>query len=139
MEQGDLAQVNRLLGHPLTLTGTVQTGKQLGRTIGIPTANLSLPDGLIVPKFGVYATKVVVDGKEYAAITNIGTRPTVNGEGVTVEAHLLDFDGDLYGKAMTVIFLEFLRPEQKFDSMAALKSQIEADIAQVDANLKPSP
>ena len=131
LEQGDLAQVNRLLGHPLTLTGTVQTGKQLGRTIGIPTANLFLPEGLIVPKFGVYATKVVVGGKEYAAITNIGTRPTVSGQGVTVESYLLDFDGDLYGKEITVAFCDFLRPEKKFDSLEELKAQIAADIVKV--------
>ena len=139
LEQGDMAQVNRLLGHPMTITGVVQSGKQLGRTIGIPTANLVLPEGLIVPKFGVYATKVFADGVEYAAITNIGTRPTVSGEGVTVEAHLLDFDGDLYGKEITIAFCAFLRPEQKFDSLDGLKAQITADIARVYAMLKPSP
>ena len=135
LEQGDLAQVNRLLGHPLTLTGMVQTGKQLGRTIGIPTANLSLPEGLLVPKFGVYATKVIADGKEFAAITNIGTRPTVDGQGVTVESYLLDFDGDLYGKEITVAFFGFIRPEQKFDSLDALKAQIAADIAKIKGPL----
>ena len=130
LEQGDLKQVNRLLGHPMILTGTVLSGKQLGRTIGVPTANLLMSPGLIVPKFGVYATKVVADGKEYLAVTNIGTRPTVNGEGVTVEAHLLDFAGDLYGKEIAVAFCDFLRPEQKFENLDALKTQITADIAQ---------
>ena len=129
LEQGDLAQVNRLLGHPMILTGTVFSGKQLGRTIGVPTANLLLPPELIVPKFGVYATKVVTDGKAYLAVTNIGTRPTVAGEGITVEAHLLDFEGDLYGKEITVMFYDFLRPEQKFADLDALKTQIAADIA----------
>lgn len=136
LEQGDMEQTNRLLGHPMFFTGVVQTGKQLGRTIGIPTANLILPEGLIVPKFGVYATKVTAEGKEYAAVTNIGTRPTVNGEGVTVESYLLGFDGDLYGKAITIAFYAFLRPEQKFDSLEKLKTQIAEDIAQTRTILK---
>ena len=136
MERGDFALTGRLLGHPHILTGTVISGKQLGRTIGIPTANLVLPRELIVPKFGVYATKVVVDGKAYLAVTNIGTRPTVNGQGVTVEAHLLDFNGDLYGKEITVMFCDFLRPEQKFANLDALKTQITADIAKTCTILK---
>ena len=136
MEQGNFALTGRLLGHPHILTGTVLSGKQLGRTIGIPTANLVLPGELIVPKFGVYATKVVADGKEYLAVTNIGTRPTVNGEGVTVEAHLLDFAGDLYGKAITIAFYAFLRPEQKFENLNQLKDQIAADVAKTRKILK---
>ncbi len=136
LENGQLEQANHLLGHPHFLTAVVQAGKQLGRTIGVPTANLVFPEGLIIPKFGVYATKVVTDGKEYLAVTNIGTRPTVAGEGITVEAHLLDFAGDLYGKEITVIFYEFLRPEQKFADLDALKTQIAADVAQVRGILK---
>ena len=136
LEQGNLAQVNRLLGHPMLLTGTVFSGKQLGRTIGVPTANLLLPPELIVPKFGVYACKVWADGKAYLAVTNIGTRPTVDGEGVTVEVHLLDFDGDLYGKAITVAFYQFLRPEQKFENLDQLKAQIAADVAKACEILK---
>ena len=103
----------------------------MGRQLGFPTANLALPEGLIVPKSGVYATKVSVEGKEYPAVTNIGTRPTVNGAGVNAECHLLDFTGDLYGKEITVAFYDFLRPERKFDSLDALKAQIAADTAQV--------
>ena len=136
LEQGNLAQVNRLLGHPMLLTGTVFSGKQLGRTIDVPTANLLLPPELIVPKFGVYACKVWTDGKVYLAVTNIGTRPTVDGEGVTVEVHLLDFDGDLYGKAITVAFYQFLRPEQKFENLDQLKVQIAADVAKACEILK---
>ena len=136
LEQGNLAQVNRLLGHPMLLTGTVFSGKQLGRTIDVPTANLLLPPELIVPKFGVYACKVWTDGKVYLAVTNIGTRPTVDGEGVTVEVHLLDFDGDLYGKAITVAFYQFLRPEQKFENLDQLKAQIAADVAKACEILK---
>lgn len=131
LETGAVENANRLLGHPHILSGVVTKGKQLGRQLGFPTANLALPEGLIVPKSGVYATKVSVEGKEYPAVTNIGTRPTVNGAGVNAECHLLDFAGDLYGKEITVAFYDFLRPEQKFDSLDALKAQIANDAAQV--------
>ena len=128
--QGEMARVNRFLGHSYTLSGPVVRGKQLGQTIGVPTANLQMPQGLVAPKLGVYATTALVDGKAYPAVTNIGTRPTVNGQGVTVEAHLLDFSGDLYGKTITLTFLEFLRPEQKFPSLAQLKAEIEKNALQ---------
>ena len=127
LETGEVTAANRLLGHTHILSGIVTEGKQLGRKLGFPTANLPLPEGVLIPKRGVYATKVTVDGKTYAAVTNIGTRPTVNGQGVNAECHLLDFDGDLYGKEITVAFYAFLRPEQKFDSLEELKAQIAAD------------
>ena len=130
LEQGDLAQVNRLLGHPYILTGTVVSGRQLGRTMGIPTANLLLPEVLLAPRFGVYACKCFVDGREYMAVTNVGTRPTVNGSNVTVEVHLLDFGGDLYGKTLTVAFYEFLRPEKKFPSLEELQKEIQKNTLQ---------
>lgn len=130
LEKGELQQANRLLSHPHIFTGKVLPGKQLGRTLGFPTANLAFPAGLLIPKFGVYACKVSVEGKAYTAVTNIGTRPTVNGEGVTAEVHLLDFDGDLYGKEIAVAFCRFLRPEQKFHSLEKLKAQIADDINQ---------
>lgn len=135
LEMGQLEQANRLLGHAHFLTETVQTGKQLGRTIGIPTANLAFPEGIIVPKFGVYACLVTIRDKVYPAVTNIGTRPTVDGEGITAEAHILDFDDDLYGKQITIAFHGFLRPEQKFASLEELKAQIAEDIAQVRSTL----
>lgn len=130
LAEGRVTEANRFLGHPHCLTGTVIAGKQLGRTIGFPTANLRFPEGILIPKCGVYATKVTVDGAEFSAITNIGSRPTVNGEGVTVESHLLDFSGDLYGKEISLFFLDFLRPEEKFATLEALKAQIQKDIAQ---------
>ena len=139
LEQGQLEAANRLLGHPHILTGKVLPGKQLGRTIGIPTANLTFPAGVIVPKFGVYACNVGFDGNAYTAVTNIGTRPTVNGEGITAEVHILDFDGDLYGKEITIAFCNFLRPEQKFANLDELKAQIAEDIAQAQMLQKPSP
>ena len=102
-------------------------GRQLGRTIGIPTANLTFPEGLVLPKLGVYACKTEVDDGSYPCVTNIGTRPTVEGHHITVESWLQDFDGDLYGKNVTVRFYRFLRPEQKFDSLAQLQEQILQD------------
>jgi riboflavin kinase/FMN adenylyltransferase len=131
LEAGKIREANRFLGHPHRFTGKVVEGKKLGRTIGIPTANLEVPAGLVQLPHGVYACKAEVDGKEYPAVTNIGVRPTVNGQNVNAECHLLDFAGDLYGKTLTIAFHKFLRPEQKFESLEALKSQITADIAQV--------
>ena len=130
LEQGELTRANRLLGHPYVLTGQVAKGKQLGRTLEFPTANISLPEDMLCPKLGVYACKALFDGKEYLAVTNIGTRPTVSGEGITVEAHLLDFYGDLYGKALTLRFYQFLRPEQKFDSLEQLQEEIQKNTLQ---------
>ena len=131
LESGDVAAANRLLGHPHILSGVVEKGKQLGRILGFPTANLPLPKGVLVPKCGVYATKVTVGDNMYPAVTNVGTRPTVNGQDANVECHLLDFSGSLYGKEITVAFYDFLRPEQKFNSLEALKTQIATDTAQV--------
>lgn len=130
LEAGKIREANRFLGHPHMLTGVVQSGKQLGRTIGIPTANLSYPDPLLHLPYGVYACKVHFDGKAYPAVTNIGVRPTVSGEGITVESHLLDFSGDLYGKTVEISFYDFIRPEQKFSDLTQLKAQIEKDMIQ---------
>ena len=124
IETGDMATAVKFMGHPYTLTGTVIRGQQLGRTLGIPTANLRLPAGLAVPKFGVYACCVILDGRRYAAVTNIGTRPTVAGEGITVEPWILDYSGDLYGKEITLECYRFLRSEQKFPSLEALQAEI---------------
>ena len=112
------------LGHSHFLTGKVEKGRQLGRTIGIPTANLTIPEGVVVPKFGVYACQVIAEGKSYLAVTNIGTRPTVGGSHITVEPWILDFEGDLYNKYIMISFHAFLRPEQKFPDLAALRSEI---------------
>lgn len=131
LEVGNVADANRLLGHPHILTGTVVSGRKLGRTMGIPTANLQLPTDLLTPKFGVYACEAFVEGRRYLAVTNIGTRPTVNGHHVTVEPWLLDFNGDLYEKNLTLTFHEFLRPEQKFENLDALKAEILKNEAQV--------
>ena len=127
IECGDMETAKRFLGHPHIISGVVVPGKQLGRTLGIPTANIRLEEGLVVPKFGVYACRVTIDGKTYSAVTNVGTRPTVSGVGVTVEPWILDFDGNLYGQEITLEFHRFLRPETKFDGLEALKTQINRD------------
>lgn len=131
LENGETAAAVRLLGHPHLLTGAVTTGKKIGRTLGIPTANLVLPDGVLVPKFGVYAANAVFDGQIRRAVVNIGTRPTVNGKNVTVEPWILDFDGDLYGHALRLELLDFLRPERKFSSLDELKAEILRNAEQV--------
>ena len=130
LQDGQMEKAVEFLGHPHVLTGVVVPGKQLGRTIGIPTANLHLPKGVICPRYGVYACKAVVDGQAYMAVTNVGTRPTVEGDHVTVEPWLLDFEGDLYGKFLYLEFYRFLRPERKFDSLAALQEEIQKNAAE---------
>ena len=127
IESGDMETAKRFLGHPHVVSGVVVPGKQLGRTLGIPTANILLEEGLVVPKFGVYACRCIIDGKAYSAVTNVGTRPTVNGVGITVEPWILDFSGDLYGQEITLEFHRFLRPEARFDGLDALKAQINRD------------
>ena len=124
IETGDMATAVKFMGHPYTLTGTVVHGQKLGRTLGIPTANLHLPAGLAIPRFGVYACCVLIDGEKFPAVTNIGTRPTVEGQGITVEPWILDYSGDLYGREITIEFYKFLRPEQKFPSLEALQAEI---------------
>ena len=122
-----MATAVKFLGHPHILRGTVVHGKALGRKLGIPTANLKLPENLATPRFGVYACRVKLDGVYYPAVTNIGTRPTVSGSGITVEPWILDYSGDLYGREITLEFFHFLRPEQNFSSLEDLKNQIHAD------------
>ena len=126
---GQMERAGRFLGHPHVLTQVVRHGRRIGHTIGIPTVNLTAPPHVLVPSHGVYATRVTLpDGSSYAAVTNVGTRPTVNnGSDVTVEAWLLDFDGDLYGQTVRVEFFRHIRDEVRFDSLDALKAQIQAD------------
>ena len=133
LEQGDVEQAAAFLGHPHILTGEVVSGRSLGRTLGTPTANLRIPDGVICPRHGVYACRALVDGQEFAAVTNIGTRPTVSGTHVTVEPWLLDFNGDLYGRELTLQFYKFLRPERKFDSLEALRAEVKNNADQTRA------
>lgn len=125
--QGEMERANQFLGHPHTLTNRVAHGKKIGTTtLGFPTVNLLIPQGVIVPAYGVYATRVWFDGQCRCAVTNVGVRPTVedNDGHVTVEGFILDFDGDLYGHEIRMEFYKYLRPEQKFASMQALADEI---------------
>lgn len=131
MEAGDIETVNGCLGRLYCTRGPVIKGDQRGRTIGFPTANLSLWDELLLPANGVYATYAWVGGRRLLAATNVGVRPTVNGTGVTVEAHLLDFDGDIYGEEVRLEFIKRIRPEMKFSGLNALQAQIRADVEEV--------
>ena len=133
IETGDMETAVKFLGHPHILSGSVVHGHQLGRRLGIPTANLRLPEGLAEPKFGVYACRAVVEGKRYCAVTNIGVRPTVEGRSVTVEPWILDYDGDLYGREITLEFYRFLRPERKFPSLDDLKAEIHRNAGETRA------
>ncbi|MEG0597947.1 MAG: riboflavin biosynthesis protein RibF [Oscillospiraceae bacterium] len=124
--QGELERAGDFLGHPHTLTDTVSRGKKLGSTLGFPTVNLHFQEGVIVPAFGVYATRVYLEsGESRMAVTNIGTRPTVSdGSDVTVEGFILDFDGDLYGQKVRMEFYKKLRDERQFDSLEALTAEV---------------
>ena len=124
IQTGDMETAARFLGHPHVLSGFVVRGRQLGRTIGVPTANVLLAEGVVVPRFGVYACTCLVDGVEHLAVTNIGSRPTVDGHQIRSESWILDLDGDLYGKHITLQFHRFLRPERKFPSLADLREEI---------------
>lgn len=130
LEQGEMEQAVRFLGHPHILTGEVVTGRKLGRTLGIPTANLLIPEGVVQLCYGVYACKAQTEEGTYLAVTNVGNRPTVGGHRVTVEPWLMDFDGDLYGKEITLSFYVFLRPEKKFESLEALREEIQKNAVQ---------
>ena len=132
---GDMEQARRWLGHPHVLSDTVHSGYHLGQKMGTPTINMYFPEGVIVPRHGVYATKVWLEGgSSHIAVTNVGVRPTVSeGERVSVESHLLDYSGNLYGRQARVEFYRFLRPETKFEDMEALGEQIRRDAEQARA------
>ena len=123
--EGNIERARRFLGHPHVLSGPVVHGNEVGRTIGIPTANLVVPEGVITPAFGVYATLAVTEEGTFPAATNVGVRPTLHDDrGVTVEPWILDFRGDLYGKTIRVEFYRRLRGERKFASLEELRGEI---------------
>lgn len=129
IEDGDMERANAYLGHPHTLVDTVHYGFRLGTKMGTPTINMRFPEGVIVPRHGVYAAKAILeDGSSHMAVTNVGVRPTVSGENrVSVESFILDYSGNLYDREVRVEFYKFLRPEKKFESVDALRDQILAD------------
>ena len=124
-------QVNRLLGYTYSISGVVEHGNAIGTTLGFPTANIRLNSAKQLPASGVYSVVAQVNGVEYKALANIGTNPTVGNDHLSLEVHLLDFQGDLYDQSLTISFLSFLREEKKFDSLEELKNQITADISHI--------
>lgn len=124
---GRVEEVKYYLGRNYFIEGKVIRAKQIGRTIGFPTANLKLQENLIIPKRGIYATKVYIGDKVYIGATNIGYNPTVNGEKMSVETNILQFDKDIYGKTIQLEFLERIRDEKKFKDLNELKIQLKMD------------
>ena len=141
LTQGKIVQANHLLGHPHVLTNRVGHGKKLGHVLGFPTVNLAFERGVIVPAYGVYVTSVHFDQQSYAAVTNIGVRPTVEDGSrlVTVEGFILDFHGDLYGKEIRMEFFDYLRPERKFPNFEALTAEVMRNADQTRAFFQAHP
>lgn len=129
LSNGEISEANYLLGYPYQIEGTVIHGRQLGRTIGFPTANIAINDiDKIIPKEGVYATKVLHDGVNYQGMLYIGNRPTVdNGNDISVEVNILDFNKEIYDKQLTITFIKHIRNDEKFKSLEELKKQLFAD------------
>lgn len=127
LQNGDIASANALLGRCFSYAFEVVHGDERGRLLHFPTINQFFPAGFIIPKYGVYASQVYVDGKYHAAVTNIGVRPTIGTETVRSETCILGFSGDLYGQYTEVELLSYLRSERKFDSLDALRAAIQKD------------
>lgn len=128
LADGNMSKVIQMLGRPYRLHGKIVTGQQRGRQIGFPTANLQLSEEYVVPKKGVYAVKVEIEGQKYQGMCNIGHNPTFNyNDQVCIETNILDFNEDIYGKDMIIYFYEFLRDEKRFGSVDELMNQLETD------------
>lgn len=130
LKHPNLERVKQILGHNHKICGKIIKGNQMGSKLGFPTANIELDD-LQRPAYGVYRVNAYIDGLTYQAIANIGNRPTLDGNKEFLEIHILDYNKDIYGKNVEVELLEFIRPEQKFGSINALKKQIQEDVALV--------
>ena len=127
LREGRMEDAARLLGRPYFLSGTVEHGARLGRELGFPTINLSFPGDAVIPRHGVYVSLTELEGRRYRSVTNVGTRPTVSGSGVTCETNLFDFCGSAYGKRARVELLSFLRGEERFSSEKELAAAVEND------------
>lgn len=142
LQEGEIKEAQAVLGHPFEIEGRVVKGDQRGRTIGFPTCNVELDDTL-VPALGVYAIRAGVDHGDqtqwFDGVCNIGKRPTFNKRDILLEAHLFDFEGDLYGKHLRVCLMDFIRPEQKFNGLDEITAQISKDCIQAKDILKKTP
>ncbi|MDE6577916.1 MAG: riboflavin biosynthesis protein RibF [Muribaculaceae bacterium] len=139
IEKGNVAEVKNMLGRPFSLSGIVVEGNKLGRTIGFPTANILPSPGIIIPGRGAYAARVILpDGKKVDAMVNIGVRPTIRrGNESTIEAHLINWKGDLYGDRIRIEFYSRLRDEEQFKSIDALRKQLKLDLENTLTVLQP--
>ncbi|WP_295230430.1 bifunctional riboflavin kinase/FAD synthetase [uncultured Chryseobacterium sp.] len=124
---GNIKEANEMLGYSYSVSGKVVHGKKIGRTIGYPTANIETDSIKLLPKKGAYIVEVFVQGKQYKGMLSVGTNPTVNGEKLTVEVYILDFEGDIYGRNITVKFRDFLHDEIKFEGMDKLIERLDED------------
>lgn len=131
INEGKVSIVKDYLGYNYEIEGIVIHSKKLGRTIGFPTANVEVDEGMIIPQRGIYATKVYIDEEVYFGATNIGYNPTVKGQNLSIETNILEFDEDIYGKKIKVEFLERLRDEKKFSSLEELKIQLQKDTSYI--------
>lgn len=130
---GHMERANKLLGYPYFVSGEVKHGNRIGRTIGFPTVNLIPPENKLLPAFGVYLTKVTIDGMEYQGVTNVGKKPTIEGENpVGVETYILGFKQDVYGKVIMVTFIKKIREERKFPNLDGLLEQLKSDVEEAE-------
>ncbi|MDD6275210.1 MAG: bifunctional riboflavin kinase/FAD synthetase [Clostridia bacterium] len=131
LENGEIKKANRMLGREWSFKAEVIHGDARGRQWGFPTINQKIPDGLVLPRFGVYASKVIVDGREYIGVTNIGRRPTVGTDYIVSETNILDYEGNIYGEIVETKLIDFIRSERKFDSFDDLAAQVKSDIKKI--------
>lgn len=132
LREGRTEQAEAMLGYPYTLSGEVVYGRQLGRTVGMPTVNLSVDPSKLLPKHGVYGTITIVDGQRFLGVTSIGPRPTVDDSSrVTIETFLLHFSRDLYGQHISLEVKTFIRPITKFENLEAVRRKVDEDVLYV--------
>lgn len=137
LSAGDISGAAELLGHPYLISGVVGDGKKLGRTLGYPTVNLKPEEAKYLPRYGVYSSDIIIDGRTFSGITNIGVRPSVDdGESPNAETFIYNFSDDIYGERVEVVPKRFIRPEIKFDSLSDLTKQIELDILEAGGSSK---
>ena len=134
LTDGEIIEANKLLGRPFAIIGEVIHGKGLGKKLGVPTANIRPKDKYVIPKKGIYMTYTVIEGKSYPSATNIGVNPTFDEVDLKIENHIIGFDKQIYGKEIEIFFLEYVRPEKKFDSIEELKKRMLEDIRYVEQN-----
>ena len=137
LAKGEVGKVELMLGRPFSLSGEIVDGFKRGRQIGFPTANLTPEKGMALPKDGIYSTLVYFEGEQYMAATSVGTRPTFDNGGRTIEAYILDFDKHIYGKFLRIEFINRIRDEISFDTIRSLVSQINSDVNETRRTLEP--